>query len=83
MSFVKSDEDVQASKDIANSVMEAVTSAPSHGVALHALMMVLTYYLATVADHGILSTSDVDAVVDDFHRFSKEKLAAEGLGAVH
>lgn len=83
MSFVNADEEVEASRVICLAVIDDVVAAKKPGIALYALMMILTYYLFTTMEGGLLSREEADAVLDDFHRLSKQKLADEQVGMIH
>ncbi len=83
MSFVDSDEDIAASREISLAVIDHVAAAKTPGIAIHALMMVLTYYLACSVDQGWILESETDAVLDDFQGAAKQKLAYERNKAVH
>jgi hypothetical protein len=83
MKFVDTDEDIAASREISLVVIGHVAAANTPGIAIHALMMVLTYYLACSVDQGWILESETDAVLDDFHGAAKQKLASERIKAVH
>lgn len=83
MNFVDTEEDIKASRAISLAVVGDVVAAKTPGIALHALMMILTYYLFTTKEAGLLSKEEAEAVLDDFHHLAKQKLAAECVAVMH
>lgn len=81
MSFVHTKEDVLASGALALAMAEELVKAESMGVAVDAMLNVLTSYLLAACEGRVLTSGVAEQVVDDFHAASKARLAGELLTA--